>query len=80
MSKYHLMVDEVGGSALNNSRILLGRKENALINRIEADFSPDKSLQHKITRSLEEIYKMLENEPMALCEDTDRVIDTFDIV
>ena len=80
MSKYHLMVDEVGGSALNNSRILLGRKENALINRIEADFSPDKSLQHKITRSLEEIYKMLENEPMALCEDTGRVIDTFDIV
>ena len=55
MSKYNLMVNEVGGSALNNSRLLLGRKENALINSIEAEFSPDKSLQHKITKSLEEI-------------------------
>ena len=78
-AKYSKQMGMVG-SALSEMSLLLGRQENALINRVEAEFGPDKTLQHKLTKSLQYLVGLLENEPQALCHDTNRVIDVFDMM
>ena len=51
-----------------------------MINRIAAEFSCDKSLQHRTQKALESIANLLQSDIDELSTDNDRVLDLSDIL